>query len=549
MIEWIPKPRFSTWNPVVQANNAESALVGITGVMPGPYPWTILNPLTENCIYGTAGDKYNTASQCLNSGALFYFSALPAAKAAGICANACGNNSTWMEGTAFNYDKLFQLAQFANNKFPKKDLSFTDDFVAYSRNWVIGPATPPKPSWIPSWAWPSLPVIDDSWTRVRNHSLSNEFYAPHTPLIFRLDKYGPGCGAGFDPTKYGGQKSYEYLLNTAPNCGPHNFCGEYEGGRDWSGVNRLLEPLKRDGSTNYSVNTQNPCGYNASFNGLDYMLLFNLYGLVETSNYLKKMINPFYTENFNTNYPDGSNIGSHTYKLTLNYLEYISAINKVNATGHLTIRCAKTVDLYPGFEAKSGSYFDAFIQDYSCNSFVDVPNAQSTPFHYAMLQTNDPNFVSTFPTPIEYSPDNTEHNNLRQLHVNDSADRMADKYYSPEQEQAYANELKKSIYESGDSSQIRLMESLFAQSNTGTEGDDFIHISPNPSKGSFVIDFFHEGYFSIQIADFTGNVFYKTNTEKISKLQIDLGNIAAGNYVIKIVSSISAYTKKLTIIK
>lgn len=91
------------------------------------------------------------------------------------------------------------------------------------------------------------------------------------------------------------------------------------------------------------------------------------------------------------------------------------------------------------------------------------------------------------------------------------------------------------------------MEQLLSKSNNGNLLGDFARISPNPSKGLFEIAFAHADVYTIQIADLKGKAFYKMQTENISTQSIDLGNIAPGNYIIKIVSSSSAYTKKLTI--
>jgi len=69
------------------------------------------------------------------------------------------------------------------------------------------------------------------------------------------------------------------LLNSAPACGPY-FNNQTDNGGDWSSDSRLIWPENLRGATDKSGNIINQ----GEFNGLDYMLLHNLYWLTTNQN-------------------------------------------------------------------------------------------------------------------------------------------------------------------------------------------------------------------------------------------------------------------------
>ncbi len=563
MINWIPSPRATSHPSLHEANDIEAALVTATASYPSDRPWTITNPLTGNCVYGVAVNSYDATyqswlvsgigflqnlgmvatgtNQCFDAGANFWLSAVPAAKAADICGSSCGNDATDLISGSQYYNNLFQLAQFGNLDL-HTDISFTDDFVTVARNWEIGVVPPRPPHYPRRWRWPPswmpIPTVNDSWERVRNHSMSRNFYAPHTPLIYRLDKYGTGCGVGFDPKDYNYNRGYTTLLDEAPPCGPHNHGGDYGGEMEWSGTNRLLEPTRRDGLVNSSFNPSKDIW--EEYNGLDYMFLFQLYALTETDNYLKKMINPYYTEKFNTDYPDVDKLGSNAYKLTLHYLEYLSAVNTVKPDDNLTFRGAKVIDLLPGFTAEKGSVFEAYVEDYGCGNF----EKGQTAFHYATLTDAEGQY---FDTPIEYSPDNKGKRGTAQLYhpADDREDHLADSLMTPEIEQAYIDYLQQGLdsLDDGDMSEYRTTKMRGINKPAG----DYMMLSPNPNDGNFELKFSTVDSYDVMIYDMLGKQVYRASVVNSDLMRIAELKLAPGNYTVTAMSATRKYIKKMTV--
>jgi|GEM_PF-3477042 len=230
-----------------------------------------------------------------------------------------------------------------------------------------------------------------SWGAIRARALSDYFGMPQYPLLYQLIQ-GP---RGYENDWY-----IKNMLDNAPCCGPWNNENAANptptlysspvtlpGGYVlpvWSGNDLVADPAHRRGIACYD----NTPDYASEFNGLDYMELFNLYSyqheLANETNpslypeYLQGMINPYYCENYNVNYPDNINYGSKQNKLSLNWLQYLSAVDQIDGTcGWVQFRGGQAIDLLPqdpsaghGFDAEYGSYFDATIQDYKCHGAV-----------------------------------------------------------------------------------------------------------------------------------------------------------------------------------
>lgn len=174
-------------------------------------------------------------------------------------------------------------------------------------------------------------------------------------------------------------------------------------GTDWNCNNRLYDAGHRQGILCYYVppipcyGRHNEEDYDADFNGLDYMWLFNLYSVEQgsayssgatTSPYLQGMMNSYYCDDFSMNYPDGSDIGSFANKLKLNWLEYLAATSSISPGGWLDFRGAQTIDLKPGFYAQSGCFFYAHIKDYNCSGGDPGDGA----YNFAELNPSPPDY-------------------------------------------------------------------------------------------------------------------------------------------------------------
>jgi hypothetical protein len=278
------------------------------------------------------------------------------------------------------------------------------------------------------YTWKASSISDKkyhTWQALTRHSWDFNFCQPHLPLLYQLN-------TGHYWT-YGHYGDIENLLNIAPPCGPWNYenstayafsptnddwnnssLASYPN-REWNGNNRLTDYQHRQGvncidvlghSCNRYTGTLpgeagNDQGYDCDFNGLDYMWLFNLYsmtkgGMGASASYLHGMMNPYYMENYNVDYPDMSGIGSSSNKLKLNWLQYLSAVNKVHTNGWLDYRGAQTIDLKPGFHAQSGSFFYAHIKDYSCSGGDVAPGDESS-FNFAEINPERPGGTGLMP--------------------------------------------------------------------------------------------------------------------------------------------------------
>jgi hypothetical protein len=132
------------------------------------------------------------------------------------------------------------------------------------------------------------------------------------------------------------------------------------------------------------------------FNGLDYMLAYNLYRWKYfSSGYNTRVRTTLYTIypflSAPNPYAGGAQylIGSSTYPLERKAVFSIDCKNKVLSSGKLTASAGSDVKLLPGFHAQSGAVFQAKIKEYDCQ-----PNINSLPggSEYVSYKTN----VDTF---------------------------------------------------------------------------------------------------------------------------------------------------------
>ncbi len=206
--------------------------------------------------------------------------------------------------------------------------------------------------------------------------------------------------------------TYKSMLNSAPCVGPYNFGNCNYGDWEWSAPVRWRQPEERGGGCP-GHESDDPCHSNffGEYNGLDYMLLFNLFSMAKNSesdlndHYLPfdvNLINRVITTNFP--WVTGGNIltGNHTYGnhmwpwydrsfSTLAYSGHISA-NTANPSksGDVTFRAGEEIALLPGFGVEAGADFGAVVQPFHCSDndyirFVKGGN-QDTTKHYYSLQ-------------------------------------------------------------------------------------------------------------------------------------------------------------------
>ena len=299
----------------------------------------------------------------------------------------------------------------------------------------------------------------------------------------------------------------------------------------WSSTDRLWSPQNHDGDD----------GFKGAFSGLDYMLMYNLYALVNGvpvySNMNERRINnryyPFNQDHAywtmeplfwitigGVSYPVGQHLVVEHYSTleadennpysyaAFNTIETNAVIDTkvhissssasttgTNANGHVTMVAGKMIHLKPGFHAKKGSYFHAYIQDLDIcsNNFKSSDSIQ-----------NQNEF-----TPIEYN----------------DIDPMP------------GSELVKAQ-----------LDSLTRNTNTfdNNVGQEMVfYISPNPGNGLFTIqsNLNDEKNYSINIINGIGTIISMHNTNSFP-FTIDISNKPAGIYFIEVTSDTNTYKLK-----
>lgn len=152
--------------------------------------------------------------------------------------------------------------------------------------------------------------------------------------------------------------TYASLLNSAPACGPSKYGvpTNYE----WSADSRVYDAEDRGSLTSIQ----------GEFNGLDFMLYYNLYHNIVPStvpyiNYMDRIINVTYPTTSN---PIFGNISNPAHLIAFNT---ISASNIINNNADVIYHAGNEISLLPGFSTQTGANFQAFIQPISCNDYLN----------------------------------------------------------------------------------------------------------------------------------------------------------------------------------
>jgi len=209
-------------------------------------------------------------------------------------------------------------------------------------------------------------------------------------------------------------------LNAAPCNGPYNYGSGYFSGNGWASTYKWCKTAKeQDGAEIYYGN----------YHGLDYMLFYNLYHIINGENC------PYYVNYTDKNLIGTIPISSHseetgngapieyeytgtgdsplkfvafntiisTQKIlfTDQVIDYIlhpetshEEIHYRSVAGNVTYVAGTSIHLKPGFRAEEGSYFHAYIEDVHCNEFPggskdttvsDYPDNMYTPYFDSLI--------------------------------------------------------------------------------------------------------------------------------------------------------------------
>ena len=293
----------------------------------------------------------------------------------------------------------------------------------------------------------------------------------------------------------------EQLLDSAPCEGTYNVFG-YQNypapPNEWAAGNRLdrMDPVYRTPTCSK--------GNMGEYHGLDFMLLHNLYYLIEGDS-----IEIDYSERAVDVTMPFNNLFSTTSINTIGGYEYVKGCNVINSNGGAIYRAGKEVALLPnangssGFSATQGSDFAAIISPYTC------ANGNSS-YNGEMMRGISGS---------EYDGD-----------VSNNKNKKLPKY---DKEQTHEKELVKINNEEIDSLINSITKKqLLKQTNVQQK----IEVSPNPSNGKFNISFGLSNYdnINLEIIDASGKIIYEyRNVTGFFKLPVDISSYPKGLYLIK----------------
>ncbi|GAB4278079.1 MAG: hypothetical protein Kow0068_01550 [Marinilabiliales bacterium] len=296
-------------------------------------------------------------------------------------------------------------------------------------------------------------------------------------------------------------------ISSAPICGPYAY-DDVHADSGWASTARFWQPLS---------NQNNGDKYNyGNYNGTDFMLLYNLYRLVEKPTNYFSLKNRFLNEYFPVSIfsiPPIFCYGSNEYPAIVQAFEVIesNSIIKNNCDGDsttygdVTYRAGEEIILKPGFKVEEGAKFKAYIEPLNCKLSYDKSINNSIFSNYSMV----------IPTDITLNEN-----------------KILTKYHS-----RYYNLID---YDYND--------------NKTTTIDDYSTklnciIYPNPSDGLISIDFinYQNDPFDISIHNMLGTcIFYRTNQTGNNQL-INLSLYPAGCYYVIIKLNNVCFKQKITL--
>jgi len=157
-------------------------------------------------------------------------------------------------------------------------------------------------------------------------------------------------------------------LNLAPCTGPYNFGFPTLAFGGWGSVQKYLKGI---------LHTTFGQGVQGTFNGLDYMLLHNLYYIEEWYNlggsssllpYVNAIDRNLASPNFPFTIPGIGTIGSQsTATANIDAFRSLTVSNTIASDGDVVYRAGEEVTLEPPFEVIAGAEFDAIVDPFVCS--------------------------------------------------------------------------------------------------------------------------------------------------------------------------------------
>lgn len=154
---------------------------------------------------------------------------------------------------------------------------------------------------------------------------------------------------------------YRDLLDEAPCFGPYNYSDKCNSvlypSTNWSSSSLIIHPENRGNC--------DPGSFIGDYNGLDYMLLFNLFYLTR-SEPEKLYFNDLYNHHVISDFPTGVYYGSQGDPADIISHNTITADNHIALNGDVEYRAGTSIELTTNFTVDANARFYAHIDDVAC---------------------------------------------------------------------------------------------------------------------------------------------------------------------------------------
>ncbi|TAL62360.1 MAG: T9SS type A sorting domain-containing protein [Bacteroidetes bacterium] len=329
---------------------------------------------------------------------------------------------------------------------------------------------------------PFLPINNTTNLSLSAYFTSPQYSRPYLPLL-RQVLHGGG--------NFVSNGTYTDLLDAAPCSGPRNVDGNYPD-FEWSTTNRFRQPEQR-GSI-----TPSPKG---EYNGLDYMLLFNLYCLAQEdyfSGYFNEM-DKYITLDFPANFPIIGEVGSHANPIQVDAFREIIIDCHLDSDADATFRAGEQVGWGPNFGVDAGADWGMYVQPFVCSA---------SPYGTYIRSSGDTNKPRTlYNAPVNYV------------------------YYA----------------DAGNSHPVQSVGSTKPSLPKPTPSDFHspVSITPNPTNGFFTLSLDENVQSEVFIYNNLGELVYSRAVSATQ--QISLSSQPKGIYFVKVQSADKVYTEKVVV--
>ena len=324
-------------------------------------------------------------------------------------------------------------------------------------------------------------------------------------------------------------------LNTAPCVGPYNFlpANKILG---WSCFNKFRSTKDEQNALNYDA-TQ------ANFNGIDYMLLFNLYNIDKKNtkivNYNDRKVDNNTANMFSTPAPYVNKvnvIGFNKIESTMKILTTKADGSQINVDAKY--RAGVEIILKPGFEVEHNATFHAYIDPFSCPASSWTAKSIDSTDNTILYDYEINKYDSAISVP--YSGDIYDFSEIASTDTIyfDPADTFDIAYDTTLYNIIDTNLINKSLSKNVTTNIV----------NANVDKNIDIELYPNPNNGNFVLQVNNiaDKKGTIKVYSTLGNVVYSTIIEN-NRTNVNIKNQTAGVYFARIEIENQSFYKRVII--